>query len=344
MLYIVMTTPECNYSCSYCGGSLSGMPKKISYPLKDLESLISKDDCAIVCFYGGEPLLELQSLKDMLHSLSAKHFVLQTNGLLLSQLGSDVHYIDSILLSIDGIKEVTDDYRQVGCYDSVMSSLSWLKTQHYKGEIIARMAVSKNTDIYRDVSHLLTSFPLVHWQLDAVWSPLWELEDFKSWSEHSYKPGLKRLVLWFNEELRKDNTLGIIPFRGIITRMLTAQENLSFPPCGAGSTAFAITTDGIIMGCPICPDFEWNNLGHLTKEYHSVHVQQPCTDCSAYRICGGRCLFSYKERLWGEEGFEYLCSLTKYLIGLLEENKDLYEQHINTIQYPPYNNSTEIIP
>jgi len=320
------------------------MPKKISYKLKDLEKLISQDDEAIVCFYGGEPLLELESLKDMLHSLSAKHFVLQTNGSLLSSLGIEVHRIDSILLSIDGVKTITDGYRQPGCYDSVMSALSWLKTQHYQGEIIARMAVSKNTDIYRDVSHLLSSFPLVHWQLDAVWSPLWELEDFKSWAEHSYKPGLQRLVLLFNQELQKGNTLGIIPFRGIITRMLSAQKILSFPPCGAGSSAFAITTDGIIMGCPICPDFEWNNLGSLTNGYHNVEVQQPCTDCSAYKICGGRCLFAYKERLWGEEGFEYLCSLTKYLIALFEKNKELYEQHIDTIQYPPYNNSTEIIP
>ena len=344
MLYIVMTTPECNYCCSYCGGSLLGMPKTVSYDLQDLESLILKDDEAIVCFYGGEPLLELSTLKTMLQRLSAKHFVLQTNGSLLFSLENDVHKIDSILLSIDGIKTITDDYRQPGCYDSVMSALSWLKTQHYQGEIIARMTVSKNTDISRDVLHLLTCFPLVHWQLDAVWSPLWGLDEFKTWAETCYKPGLQRLINWFNEEIQKGNTAGIIPFRGIITRMFQSSESLCFPPCGAGSTACAITTDGIIMACPICPDFEWNNLGSLSKGYHTVNVQQPCTECSAYKICGGRCLFAYKERLWGQEGFDYLCGLTKYLIGLLEENRELYKQHIDTIQYPPYNNSTEIIP
>ena len=347
MLYILTVTPTCNLSCSYCGGSLVGMPEEITYDGNALSHLIEKDGNAIVAFYGGEPLLRPDVVKSFLSELPAKKFVLQTNGYFIRKLGNDVKKFDTILLSIDGRKEVTDRYRAPGCYDKVMDALRFLKEGGYEGDIIARMTASRYTDIYGEVTHLLKFFPHVHWQLDVVWSPLWELEEFEEWAEKSYMPGIERLVDMWAGEVEKGNVLGIVPFLGIMSRMIWGREAGRGLPCGAGKEAVAITTDGRVLACPIAGEFLWNNLGDM-HSFKKVEIGEPCRSCDVYNICGGRCLFAYKEQLWGAEGFRAVCRVTKHLIHKLEEVKDVVMNHLPEIEgklrYPPFNNTTEIIP
>ena len=338
MLYIVIVTPICNLKCKYCGGSIKGMPEELQYSLDELADFIGKDKDAIVAFYGGEPLLKANLVKKMIDALPAKKFVLQTNGYFIEKLGKYIHKLDTILLSIDGRKEITDFYRQKGCYDKVIKALNFLKESGYEGEIIARMAVSYKTDIYKDVMHLLKFFPYVHWQLDVVWSNLWGVKEFKEWAEKSYKPGIKKLIKYWIKNLEKGKIVGIIPFLGIASRILHGGNGL---PCQAGKEAFAISPDKKIMACPIAFDFEWNMLGDF-KEFKRVGIGEPCIKCNFFNICGGRCLFFHKEWLWGEEGFEAVCDVTKFLIKELKKYEDIWKKY--NIKYPPYNNTTEIIP
>jgi putative peptide-modifying radical SAM enzyme len=336
-----MTTPLCNLHCSYCGGSLHGMPNDISYDADQLARFISKDDNAIVAFYGGEPLLRPEVVKRFIKILPAKHFVINTNGYFIDRINDVLSDFDTILLSIDGREKVTDGYREKGCYRKVLEAVDSIKDSSFHGELIARMAVSKDTDIYKDVTHLLGLFPFVHWQLDVVWSALWELSDFKRWSEQSYKPGLKKLVDEWVHQLKQGNIQGIVPFRGIMTRMLYDIGGL---PCQAGNGAVAITTDGNILACPIAPDYHWNDLGSIIKGFTSIHVNDPCPSCDVYSVCGGRCLFANRERLWGDEGFDAICDVTKFLIAELEEHIPFCRSIKEKIQYPSFNNTTEIIP
>ena len=341
MLYIVLTTPVCNLTCRYCGGSLHGMPDAITYDKRTLFELISKDEGSVVAFYGGEPLIQSDIVKDFLEYLPAKHFVINTNGYYIKDIKDELGLFDSILLSIDGRKEVTDFYREKGCYDHVMDAVDLIKKSSFSGELIARMAVSYKSDIFEDVIHLLGIFPYVHWQVDAVWSALWDLSEFKVWVEESYKPGLQRLVSWWISEIRKGELPGIVPFLGIMSRLLHGGSGL---PCQAGDKACAITTDGKILACPIAPDFSWNDLGTISEGFQRIYVDEPCPSCDVYDICGGRCLFANKERLWGDDGFEVLCDMTRSLIQELKSYVSVCESVKDAIVYPPYNNTTEIIP
>lgn len=351
MLYIVMVTPSCNLSCSYCGGSLGGMPQEITYDVGKLSEIVEKDKEAVVAFYGGEPLLRPDVVKSLLSALPAKRFVLQTNGYFMRKLGNDVKKFDTVLLSIDGRKEVTDRYRAPGCYDKVMDALRFLKEKGYEGDIIARMAVSKYTDIYEDVTHLLQFFPHVHWQLDVVWSPLWELNEFEEWAESSYMPGIEKLIRMWADEIKNGNVMGIVPFLGIMKRVIWGRKAGEGLPCGAGKEAVTITTDGRVLACPIAGEFLWNNLGDkidALQSFKKVEIGEPCRSCDIYDICGGRCLFAYKEQLWGWEGFRAVCRVTKHLIHQLEGVKDVVIENLpqveNEINYPSFNNTTEIIP
>ncbi len=351
MLYIVFLTAKCNLSCKYCGGSIDPniMPSEITYDLKLLKNFVEKDENAILAFYGGEPLLRPSLMEEIMDEIDAKHFVLQTNGLFLKKVRKKyLKKLSTILISIDGVKEVNDYYKGE-VYEKVMENVRWLK-KFYCGDLIARMVANEKTDIFRDVRHLLSvGFDRVHWQINAVWSPdgLWT--DFGSWIKE-YNTGISKLVDWWVKEIENGVVRGIVPFLGIFKAFLF-EPNVS-PPCGAGKTSFSITTDGKITACPICAEFEWNKLGDLESGIKKfVDILEPCKSCNFSTICGGRCLFFNRERLWGDEGFKLVCGSCKHLINEIERVIPRIKGYVKEgrvdlrdLQYPKFNNTTEIIP
>ncbi len=356
MLYIVFLTGICNLHCKYCGGTIPEevMPHEIQYDLRDLRDFISQDNDAIIAFYGGEPLLRIDEMVEMMNILPAKRFVVQTNGFFLHRIPEKyLNRLDTILVSIDGRREITDFYRGNGVYDLVVDRVKKIRSL-YHGDLIARMTVTEKSDIYRDVRHLLSlPFDHVHWQLNVVWSPDGMWHDFDSWVDKSYNPGITKLTDYFISEIKKGHIPGIVPFLGVIKRMYNNEYGV---PCGAGRDSFSITTDGRILACPIGGEFKWNELGDIwSKTPHdirnSIDVDEPCKSCEIFKICGGRCLFANKERLWGEEGFQKICSTVKHLVKEMERAKitikDLVARgkyRLKDFFYPPFNNTTEIIP
>ena len=355
MLYIVFLTGICNLRCRYCGGTIPEevMPHEIQYSLTDLKKFVEKDNDAIIAFYGGEPLLRINLMKNIMEEIKARRFVLQTNGFFLNKIPKEyLNRLDSILVSIDGIRGVTDYYRGNGVYEIVMDNVKKIR-EIYRGDLIARMTVSERSDIYRDVMHLLSlPFDHVHWQLNVIWSPEDSWTDFDSWIEY-YNAGITKLANLWTENLKRGKILGIVPFLGVIKRMFYPERGV---PCGAGRDAFAIATDGRILACPIGGEFKWNELGDIWNNEpedirNSVDIDEPCKSCPLYPICGGRCLFANKERFWGEEGFRKVCNTVKHLVNEMYRAKEEIEKLIENgiymrenFYYPPFNNTTEIIP
>jgi len=356
MLYIIFLTGVCNLRCRYCGGTIPSyvMPHEVQYSIEELRDFISQDDNPSIAFYGGEPLLRIDLMERIMDEIEAEHYILQTNGLLLDRVREE--YLDrfsTILVSIDGRREITDMYKGEGVYDRVLRNVELVKRKGYSGELIARMVATEDTDIYEDVRHLLSLglFTHVHWQINAVWSPdeLWN--DFAGWVER-YNEGITKLVNFWVRNMEKGVVLGIVPFLGVL-RALLGYDNTT-PPCGSGVDSFAITTDGRILACPICPDLDWNVLGDLkssVKSLPKVEILEPCKSCEYVKICGGRCLFFNRERLWGDEGFNLVCKTARHLIEEIENAKPKILEFVSRgkinfddLIYPKYNNTTEIIP
>jgi len=344
MLYIVLTTGKCNLKCRYCGGSFEPefVPWKVSYPVSKLKKLVKPGD--IICFYGGEPLLNLEFIREVMDSVEAT-YVIQTNGTLVHELEEEYwKRFDTVLLSVDGVKEVTDYYRGKGIYDKVMSAREFLKGK--VRDLVARMALSERGDVYRDVKHLLPLFDHVHWQLDVVWSERWE--NFSEWKER-YKEGIEKLAEFWIREMEKGKVWGIAPFQGIL-RVEYGVENLT-PPCEAGVNSVAILPNGKVISCPIAVREKWATLGTIDSFRTECGIGEPCTSCPYLKYCGGRCLYAYKERYWGEEGFKQVCEITKHTINVLLNIKPRIDELIKKgalskkeLIYPEYNNSVEIIP
>ncbi|HUS77196.1 MAG TPA: TIGR04084 family radical SAM/SPASM domain-containing protein [Patescibacteria group bacterium] len=361
MQYHLALTERCNLRCTYCGGweRLKFLPPDVTYDLDDLVRFISKDPEAVIGLYGGEPLLALDIMEKVMDAVPARAFTLQTNGTHLTEIPHRyLRKLHTILVSIDGGRDVTDSGRGEGTYDTVIRNLRDVEARGYDGDVIARMTVSQGSDIYRDVTNLLKledpRFDHVHWQLDVFWSEFEARNDLEGWLKR-YDDGMTRLVADFGEAMVGGEVQGIVPFIPVMRTLITG-ESTPHVRCGAGIDSFAIMTTGRIEACPIAPDLEYSHVGDIrTSTPEGIRgshpVGQPCTDCDILGVCGGRCLYANQTMSWGREWFDRVCDSTRHMISELEAlvptARSLMDAGVlppDAFDYPKLNNSCEIIP
>ena len=371
MLWFVTLTQDCNFTCKYCGSDenfdiedLSPFPKDITYKIEDLLKLKEEKDL-ILCFYGGEPLLRIDLVTKIIEMLPHARFVLQTNASLLDKLPTpDLLKMDTILVSIDGDADVTNKNRGKRAYERAVANARDARDRGYSKDIIARMTVGEDSDIHRDVTHLLNIehngkklFDHVHWQLNVQWdTPAYSsYKDFFGWRDKSYNPGITTLTNDFISSLKSGTILGITPFLGLIWSYLTG-EKFQTVRCSSGWESFNVAINGDITACPIAPEFKSlgniSTIPHVEKVHHSEKVEEPCNTCEVLSECGGRCLYCNQTQWWNEDGFEEVCKTVKHLLKEVRERimpvvrEEIAAGHktIEDFHYPPYNNTTEIIP
>jgi len=363
VLYFIVLTQRCNLKCIYCGNEPQEEygPENAEFSIEDLKKFISQDPEANIEFYGGEPLLNIPLMLKIMDEVPANHYMIQTNATILRRVPPEyLKRFDVILASIDGRPEINDYYRGKGTYNRVLDNLRYARSVGFKGDLIARMAVSEHSSIYDEVIHLLSlddpKFDHVHWQLDVEWSYPMELtwKDFDGWVNNNYNPGITKLIDFWISHMKKGEVLGIVPFQNIMQSLITGEK--AHLRCGSGIDSFTITTNGKITACPILPANEISNLGDIRTTFYldlpgKESIGEPCLSCDIYDICGGRCLYANKTKLWGEEGFLKVCKTVRHLINELKRVKPIVEELLNTqiidkddLFYPPYNNGCEIIP
>jgi putative peptide-modifying radical SAM enzyme len=360
MHYHVILTKECNLLCSYCGGGSETPPREIQYSVADLKSFLSRDSNPVVEFYGGEPLLRIQTMEGIIDAIPAQ-FVLQTNGLFLDQIESlYLTKLHTILVSVDGTREVTDNERGKGVYDRAMHNLSLIRDRGFRGDLVARMTVVQGTDICDNVRHLLRTgfFDHVHWQLS--FSMFWEAGEntepgLAEWIA-AYNSGISSLVdSWVDEMSRSNHVGGIIPFIGVMDSLLSGKK--SRLRCGSGIDFFAVMPDGRISACPVSVDFDFSVIGSIYGSAPSslcdvVTIGEPCASCDILDICGGRCLFvNRSQELLRESGYSFICTTVRHLVSELQDALPQVQALIangsvsrSDFEYPELNNGCEVIP
>ncbi len=372
MYYHLILTDNCNLCCSYCRGKafecLEGedefgeidcaLPVELNIDLDLLYSFLARDPEAALTFYGGEPLLRRDLIEEIMQHAPVSRFLLHTNGVLLDRLKSElVANLDTILVSIDGPKPLTDLHRGEGTYNRVISALSGLSAAGFKGELIGRMTVDEQTDIYAAVRGLAenTDYPFtsLHWQLDANYSHDFQNRDFVHWVESSYNPGISRLVeYWVSVMREQERVLRWYPFLDTMEDLLLGRT--SRLRCGSGYANYTILTDGSIVPCPVMIGMKQYYLGHIATtdpgSLKQVTIGGHCRDCSITGFCGGRCLYSNIIAPWPEEGRAMVCETIHHLhasltAALPEVRELISEGHIALTDFCHSKfNGCEIIP
>jgi putative peptide-modifying radical SAM enzyme len=376
MFFHVILTSDCNLQCKYCfGESLDdfdeefcddievdyNLPRKINYDVVSLDYFCRKDPECVLTFYGGEPLLQAKKLKEIMDKIKPKHFMIQTNGLLLAKLEPKyINRFHTILVSIDGQEDLTDHYRGKGTFRKVIDNLKLIKKNGYKGELIARMTVMEQTDIEKQVKWLLSneefSFSSIHWQLNAgFWGNDYQRRNFEQWTKTSYIPGVRSLAQFWVEKMEQEGVvLKLYPLLGIAESLLNGEKNCLMR-CGGGWINYAIQTDGYLMPCPTMWGMKKYYLGHIKDadplKLPKIFVnQKPCVDCQILNVCGGRCLYTNITKRWGDKDYSKVCYTVEQLIEAVKAELPRIQHLINQrridlkdFDYVKYN-GCEIIP
>ena len=376
MFFHVILTSRCNLQCRYCfGESLDDfdedfgdglevdyeLPRQISYPMAALERFCRQDPDCVLTFYGGEPLLEVDKLRQIMDAVKPKHFMIQTNGLLLDKLEPEyINRFHTILVSIDGEEALTDYYRGAGTFRRVIDNLKLIKRNGFRGELIARMTVMEQTDIQKQVRWLLWndefSFSSVHWQLNAgFWGNDYQRRSFEEWSRKSYMPGVKQLAdFWVDQMEQRGTVLKLYPLLGIANSLLHDEKGCLMR-CGGGWINYAIQTDGYILPCPTMWGMKKYYLGNIAEanplKLKQLFVEEkPCKECKVLGVCGGRCLYTNITKRWNDEAYGKVCRTVEQLIEAVKSEVPRIQRLIRAgrltlgdFDYLKYN-GCEIIP
>ncbi len=376
MFFHVILTSNCNLQCKYCFGETLddfdedfgddieidyNLPRILNYNVEELEDFCKKDPDCVLTFYGGEPLTQVDTLCRIMDHVFPKHYMIQTNGLLLDQLEqSYVNRFHTILVSLDGEEALTDYYRGEGTYKKVMENIKRIKQNGYSGELIARMTIMEETDIEKQTRYLLSnpdfSFTSIHWQLNAgFWGNDYQRRNFEEWTKNSYIPGVDKLVkLWVDRIEQKGDVLKLYPILGIAHSLLHSEKDVLMR-CGSGWINYSIQTDGYILPCPTMWGMKAYYLGHI-KDSDPLKLkkmfvdQKPCSACDILGMCGGRCLYTNIAKRWTDEAYGKVCFTVRELIHSVEREipriKRLISEGrvgLSNFDYLKYNGA-EIIP
>ena len=373
MFFHMLLTTNCDLKCRYCYGKscedMDGdfgdfkvdysVPAEISYDVGLLKKFCEKDHEPVLIFYGGEPMLCIDKMKQIIDNIEAKQFVIQTNGLHLNKLEPEyVNRLTTIFVSLDGNETLTDFYRGKGVYRRVVENVKSIRRDGFEGEIIARMTVMEETNICENVRWLLNNpdhiFSSIHWQLDAgFWKNDFSKRPFTEWVEENYNPQIRRLVeLWIQFMETEGKVLRLYPLLGVMQSLLSEEESLL--RCGSGWINYSIQTDGHIIPCPAMSGMKDYYLGHIRDSHplhlEKVHVRHPCTRCEILRECGGRCLYANITKRWNKTAYSLVCKTVKNLVESLKSTlprvKRLIEDErikLSDFEHMKYN-SCEIIP
>jgi uncharacterized protein len=168
---ILELSNRCNLRCKYCAFSgsyadnrthgsedmsIEVAVKAVDYFIENSQAA-SKDNPAAITFYGGEPLLRLDVLKEVVEYTKKKgvfenyFFSLTTNGTLLTRKVIDYFVRNNIgiMISLDGPKEDHDRFRVFengsGTFDAVIKNLKQIKAynpEYFENKISFNAVIS----------------------------------------------------------------------------------------------------------------------------------------------------------------------------------------------------------
>jgi len=317
----------------------NGLDEKWTYDMKAphdsevrmerLKRFIKPDDTLI--FYGGEPLVMMPRMMEIMDSLDCK-FQIQSNGILLNQL--PIKYllkIDKMLISIDGTADRTNQNKGKLKYEIITKNLRDARARGFTGEIVARMVITES-DIYNQIMHINKLieeglYTSIHWQIDCeFYSNDYDKKKFSKFAKE-YNKDIDKLLDWWLSEIRGGRIHMLYPFVGILHRVIGWDKETRLP-CGAGYANYTINTKGDLSACPIMNSVENFYCGDIDSDEpkKEINCGGDCNKCDYFKICGGRCLYSNDAQLWPKEGHDLVCSTIKHLIdGIRSRSSEILE-------------------
>ncbi len=324
---------DCNLACRYCfaeEGEYHGRRAFMSYEVgkKALDFLVANSGNRInleVDFFGGEPLMNWQVVKDLVaygRSLEKANnkkfrFTLTTNGVLLDDdiMEFANREMSNLVLSIDGRKEIHDLMRPYrggqGSYDRIVPKFIKAAESRKQMDYYVRGTFTHNNlDFAEDVLHL-AELGFKQISVEPVVTEETEPYAIKPEDIPVIKEEYDRLAKMMIEKSGQGEGFNFFHFMLDLSGGPCAAKRLS--GCGSGTEYLAVTPWGDFYPCHQFVGKEEFIMGNvetgivkteIREEFKAcnVYAKEECQNCFAKFYCSGGCAanaYNYKGTING---------------------------------------------
>lgn len=312
---------DCNLACKYCfaeEGEYHGRRALMSFEVgkKALDFLIANSGNRRnleVDFFGGEPLMNWQVVKDLvaygreqekIHDKNFR-FTITTNGVLLNdEIQEFVNKeMDNVVLSLDGRQEVNDHMRPFrngkGSYDLIVPKFQKLAESRNQQKYYVRGTFTReNLDFSKDVLH----FADLGFEQISIEPVVGEETDFYSIQEEHLPQIFEEYDILAKELIKREKEgRGVNFFHFMIDLDGGPCISKRLSGCGSGTEYLAVTPWGDLYPCHQFvgdEDFLMGNVDdgitrlEIAEEFRgcSVYSKEKCKNCFAKFYCSGGCM------------------------------------------------------
>ena len=311
---------DCNLACKYCfaeEGEYHGRRALMSFEVgkKALDFLVANSGSRVnleVDFFGGEPLMNWQVVKDLVaygRSLEEPNnkkfrFTLTTNGVLLNDeiLEFANKEMANIVLSIDGRKEIHDMMRPFrggqGSYDMIVPKFQKVAESRNQMDYYVRGTFTHNNlDFAADVMHL-ADLGFKQISVEPVVAPDSESYAIKESDIPAIKAEYDKLAQLIIQRRKDGQRFNFFHFMIDLSGGPCVAKRLS--GCGSGTEYLAVTPWGDFYPCHQFVGEEKFLMGNVdegikTPEIQAefkncnVYAKEKCKKCFAKFYCSGGC-------------------------------------------------------
>ncbi len=333
----------CNLNCSYCfasQGKYQGERALMSFDIgkRALDFLVENSGTRRnleVDFFGGEPLMNWQVVKDLVkYARSIENekgknfrFTLTTNGVLIDDDVIDFcnREMDNVVLSLDGRKDVHNkfrvNYEGKGSYDTVVPKFQkFVEKRGDKSYYIRGTFTHNNTDFTNDIFHM-ADLGFKELSMEPVVCPPGDPyaltdEDLPVLFEQ-YEILAKEMIK------RKKNGNGFTFYHYMIDLKNGPCIYKRISGCGSGTEYMAVTPWGDLYPCHQFVGDEKYKLGDIFNGVSNNEIRDEFRKCNAYSrpdckncwaklYCAGGCAANSYHATGNVSGiYEYGCELFK---------------------------------
>lgn len=333
----------CNLTCSYC---FAGQGKfKGERAIMSLDTAKRAIDFLIensgnrrnleVDFFGGEPLLNMDVIKEVVayaRSIEKEHnknfrFTLTTNGVdidddVIEFANKEMH---NVVLSLDGRKEVHDRERRTvageGSYDIILPKFKKLvEARGGKGYYMRGTYTHYNTDFTEDIFHM-ADMGFTELSMEPVVCPP---DSPFALTEEDLPVLFEQYEILAKEMLKREKEgRGFTFYHYMLDLNHGPCIYKRISGCGSGTEYFAVTPWGDLYPCHQFVGEEAYKMGDIWNgvtaeetrnkfKMCNVYARKECSDCWAKLYCSGGCAANGYHATGDITGvYEYGCELFK---------------------------------
>ena len=333
----------CNLNCSYCfasQGKYHGERAVMSFEVgkRALDFLIENSGTRRnleVDFFGGEPLMNFQVVKDLVkyaRSVEKEHnknfrFTLTTNGVLIDD---DViefanREMSNVVLSLDGRKEVHDrfrvDYNNKGSWEKIVPKFQKLvKERGNKDYYMRGTFTHHNPDFLEDIKTML-DLGFTELSMEPVVCPKGDPSELTEEDLPIVLEQYEKLAELMLERDKEGKPFTFYHYMIDLTGGPCIYKRIS--GCGSGTEYMAVTPWGDLYPCHQFVGDEKYKLGNVFEEKLNTDIQdefmacnvyarEECKNCWARLYCSGGCAANAYHATGSVKGvYKYGCELFK---------------------------------